>query len=72
MNQQEAIQKFIQGTIADGAPVVPISAQLKYNVDVVCEYITKKIPVPVRCCATFSIKIKNSPMILIIMNDFFI
>jgi translation initiation factor 2 subunit 3 len=33
---------------ADGAPVVPISAQLKYNVDVVCEYIEKRIPVPVR------------------------
>ena len=47
-NQHEAIMKFIQGTIADGAPVVPISAQLKYNIDVVCEYITKKIPVPVR------------------------
>jgi translation initiation factor 2 subunit 3 len=29
---------------ADGAPVVPISAQLKYNVDVVCEYIEKRIP----------------------------
>ncbi len=37
-----------QGTIADGAAVVPISAQLKYNVDVVCEYIVRKIPVPVR------------------------
>ena len=47
-NQHEAIMKFIQGTIADGAPVVPISAQLKYNIDVVCEYIIKKIPVPVR------------------------
>ena len=47
-NQHEAILKFIQGTIADGAPVVPISAQLKYNIDVVCEYIVKKIPVPVR------------------------
>jgi translation initiation factor 2 subunit 3 len=47
-NQHEAILKFIQGTIADGAPVVPISAQLKYNIDVVCEYIIKKIPVPVR------------------------
>jgi translation initiation factor 2 gamma subunit (eIF-2gamma) len=33
---------------ADGAPVVPISAQLKYNVDVVCEFIEKRIPVPVR------------------------
>ena len=36
------------GTVADGAPVIPISAQLKYNIDVICEYITKKIPIPVR------------------------
>jgi translation initiation factor 2 subunit 3 len=48
VQQQETIQKFIQGTVADGAPVVPISAQLKYNVDVVCEYVTKRIPIPVR------------------------
>jgi len=48
INQHEAIQKFIQGTIADGAPVVPISAQLKYNIDVVCEYIINKIPIPER------------------------
>jgi translation initiation factor 2 subunit 3 len=47
-NQYDAIVKFVQGTIADGAPVIPISAQLKYNIDVVCEYIIKKIPVPVR------------------------
>ena len=39
---------FSIGTIAEGAPVIPISAQLKYNIDVVCEYITKKIPVPLR------------------------
>ena len=39
---------FPIGTIAEGAPVIPISAQLKYNIDVVCEYITKKIPVPLR------------------------
>ena len=47
-NQYDAIVKFIQGTIADGAPVIPISAQLKYNIDVVCEYICGKIPVPKR------------------------
>jgi translation initiation factor 2 subunit 3 len=35
VNQHEAIQGFVQGTIAEGAPVVPISAQLKYNVDAV-------------------------------------
>ena len=28
--------------------MVPISAQLKYNVDAVCEYICKKVPIPVR------------------------
>eukprot|EP00976_Prorocentrum_cordatum_P102197 1192944-Prorocentrum_minimum.AAC.4 len=47
-NQHEQIMRFIQGTIAEGAPIVPISAQLKYNIDVVCEYICNKIPVPVR------------------------
>ena len=36
------------GTVAEGAPVVPISAQLKYNIDAVCEYIVKKIPIPTR------------------------
>jgi len=36
------------GTIAEGAPIIPISAQLKYNIDAVCEYIVKKIPVPIR------------------------
>ena len=28
--------------------MVPISAQLKYNIEVICEFICKKIPVPVR------------------------
>ncbi|KAJ9581082.1 hypothetical protein L9F63_023739, partial [Diploptera punctata] len=46
--QYEQILKFVQGTVAEGAPVVPISAQLKYNIEVLCEYITKKIPVPMR------------------------
>lgn len=46
--QYEQIQKFVQGTVAEGAPVIPISAQLKYNIECICEYIVKKIPVPVR------------------------
>lgn len=36
------------GTVAEGAPIIPISAQLKYNIEVVCEYITKKVPIPKR------------------------
>jgi translation initiation factor 2 subunit 3 len=42
-SQHEAIKKFVQGTIAGPAPVIPVSAQLRYNVD-----LTSKIPVPVR------------------------
>jgi translation initiation factor 2 subunit 3 len=44
----ESILKFIQGTVADNAPVIPISAQLKYNIDAVNEYIVKKVPIPLR------------------------
>uniref|UniRef100_G3SB85 protein-synthesizing GTPase n=1 Tax=Gorilla gorilla gorilla TaxID=9595 RepID=G3SB85_GORGO len=46
--QYEQILAFVQGTVAEGAPIIPISAQLKYNIEVVCEYIVKKIPVPPR------------------------
>ncbi|OMH83197.1 Eukaryotic translation initiation factor 2 subunit gamma [Zancudomyces culisetae] len=42
------ILNFTKGTIANNAPIVPISAQLKYNIDAVVEYIVKKIPVPIR------------------------
>ncbi|GMR36175.1 hypothetical protein PMAYCL1PPCAC_06370, partial [Pristionchus mayeri] len=46
--QYDQIKSFVQGTVADGAPIIPISAQLKYNVDLVCEYLCKKVPVPPR------------------------
>mmetsp|Transcript_24012 Transcript_24012/g.39455 ORF Transcript_24012/g.39455 Transcript_24012/m.39455 type:complete len:474 (+) Transcript_24012:202-1623(+) len=47
-SQYRDIQNFIQGTVAEGAPIIPISAQLRYNIDVICEYITKNIPIPTR------------------------
>ncbi|KAM7467010.1 hypothetical protein LguiB_014572 [Lonicera macranthoides] len=47
-NQHKAIQEEIKDTAAKDSPVIPISAQLKCNIDVVCEYIVKKIPVPRR------------------------
>ncbi|KAK4535460.1 hypothetical protein CDCA_CDCA05G1485 [Cyanidium caldarium] len=46
--QYEEIRRFLQGTTAEHAPVVPISAQLKYNIDVVVEYLVKHVPVPRR------------------------
>lgn len=60
--QYEDITKFVQGTVAEGAPIIPISAQLKYNIDVLCEYIVKKIPVPQR---NF-----NAPPRLIVIRSF--
>lgn len=46
--QYTQIIKFLEGTVAEGAPIIPISAQLKYNIEVICEYIIKKIPKPLR------------------------
>jgi translation initiation factor 2 subunit 3 len=51
VEQHGQILKFIEGTIAEGCPVVPISAQLRYNIDVVCEAICRHIPVPLRSFA---------------------
>jgi len=47
-DQYEQILKFVQGTVAEGAPVIPISAQLKYNIEVIAEYIVNTIPIPIR------------------------
>ncbi|KAE9550896.1 hypothetical protein FO519_005899 [Halicephalobus sp. NKZ332] len=60
--QYEQIKSFVQGTVADSAPIIPISAQLKYNVDVVCEYLCKKVPVPSRDF--------DSPARLIVIRSF--
>eukprot|EP01130_Rhizamoeba_saxonica_P000870 TRINITY_DN10761_c0_g1_i1.p1 TRINITY_DN10761_c0_g1~~TRINITY_DN10761_c0_g1_i1.p1 ORF type:complete len:474 (-),score=126.67 TRINITY_DN10761_c0_g1_i1:62-1483(-) len=46
--QFKQIIRFIRGTFAEGSPVIPISAQLKYNVDVLLENIVKHIPLPRR------------------------
>jgi hypothetical protein len=38
----------VPGTIAEGAPIIPISAQLRFNIDAVLENMVKRIPVPLR------------------------
>lgn len=48
LDHQKSILKFIKGTIADGAPIIPISAQLKYNIDAVNMCMVKSIPIPLR------------------------
>jgi len=42
------IRKFVQGTPAENSPIIPMSAQLKYNIDVLCDYLTNYIPLPIR------------------------
>jgi translation initiation factor 2 subunit 3 len=46
--QQEQIRKFVAGTVADSAPILPISAVLKYNMDILVEYLVRTIPLPLR------------------------
>ncbi|KAF8889092.1 translation initiation factor eIF2 gamma subunit [Infundibulicybe gibba] len=48
LEHQKSIAAFVKGTVAETSPIVPISAQLKYNIDAVNEYIVKRIPIPVR------------------------
>eukprot|EP01084_Bolivina_argentea_P297993 513453_1 len=59
-SQCEQIRSFVNGTVADGAPILPISAQLQYNIDVVCEYILK-IPPPIR-------DFTSSPQLIVIRS----
>ncbi|KAM0684197.1 eukaryotic translation initiation factor 2 subunit gamma [Mitosporidium daphniae] len=46
--QYESIKRFAAGTVAEQAPIIPISGQLKYNMEAVCEAIANTIPVPKR------------------------
>lgn len=48
LSHHSSILKFIRGTVADGSPIIPISAQLKYNIDAVLESLCSTIPVPIR------------------------
>ena len=44
----EEIKSFLKGTIAENAPIVPISAQQKINIHYLIEAIEEKIPTPKR------------------------
>lgn len=42
------IKQFVKGTIAGKAPIIPVSAQHKLNIDVLIEALEKQIPTPKR------------------------
>ena len=47
IKQQEEIKKSLNSNSGASAPIIPISAQLKYNIDVVVDYLCR-IPIPSR------------------------
>jgi len=44
----EEIKKFLKGSVAENAPIIPVSAQREINIDVLLETIEKEIPTPKR------------------------
>ncbi|WP_373189995.1 translation initiation factor IF-2 subunit gamma [Halolamina sp.] len=48
MDNYEQIQEFVKGTVAEDAPVVPISAQQEVNIDLLIDALETEIPTPDR------------------------
>ena len=44
----EQILKFVKGTVAEGAPIIPVSAHQDINIDVLIKTLQKEIPTPER------------------------
>jgi translation initiation factor 2 subunit 3 len=59
--QYEDIKKFVAGTCAGESPIIPLSAVLKYNLDIVCEYLCTQVPIPPR-------DFTSSPQMIIIRS----
>ncbi len=48
LESYKEIKAFVKGTVAENAPIIPISAQRNINIDVLLEAIQTIIPTPVR------------------------
>jgi translation initiation factor 2 subunit 3 len=48
LENKRQIESFIEGTVAEGAPIVPVSAQQGVNMDVLIDAIEREIPTPER------------------------
>ena len=46
MENYKQIKEFLKGTVAENAPIIPISANNKVNLDVLAKAIVENIPVP--------------------------
>jgi len=48
LENHREIQEFVKGTVAEGAPIIPLSAQRGINIDVLIAAIQEYIPTPSR------------------------
>ncbi|MDR5671823.1 Translation initiation factor 2, gamma subunit eIF-2 gamma, GTPase [Halalkaliarchaeum sp. AArc-CO] len=48
VDHYEQIQGFIEGTVAEGSPIVPVSAQQNVNMDLLIQAVEEEIPTPDR------------------------
>ncbi|NOZ81681.1 MAG: translation initiation factor IF-2 subunit gamma [Candidatus Micrarchaeota archaeon] len=48
LKNYEEIREFVKGTVAENAPIIPVSAQQGVNIDILLEAIEKNIPTPKR------------------------
>lgn len=48
MSNYEQIKKFIKGTVAENAPIIPVSAHQDINIDILIHALQEKIPTPER------------------------
>lgn len=62
MDNYRQIKDFVKGSIAEKAPIVPVSAQHKLNIDALIEAIEKNVRTPPR--------VKNVPAIMHVLRSF--
>ena len=48
LENKRQIEEFTEGTVAEGAPIIPVSAQQDVNMDVLIDAIEREIPTPER------------------------
>ncbi|MFD1597952.1 translation initiation factor IF-2 subunit gamma [Halobellus rarus] len=48
VESHEQIEEFVEGTVAEDAPIVPVSAQQEVNIDLLIDAIEREIPTPER------------------------
>jgi translation initiation factor 2 subunit 3 len=48
LSNYEQIKKFIKGTVAENAPIIPVSAHQDINIDILIKALQDKIPTPER------------------------